>query len=132
MHPTKSGRASKQGRPAYDEKPTYSGDKVSTIAILTENGINAPYTYSESLTAPVFVYYLDTFIIPIINDGQTLIMDHPVHHANIVLQYLIKNNINFIFLPPYSPELNPIEEAFSKIKQYNTLKNRSQEYYEIF
>ncbi len=42
--------------------------------------------------------------------------NHPVHHAKIVQNFLKENNINFLFLPPYSPNLNPIEEAFSKVK----------------
>jgi transposase len=117
MSPT-YGR-SKKGLPVYDNKPTYSGDTVSTAAILSEDGIKAKYTYSESLTATLFIYYLNNFILPILNNNQTLIMDnHPVHHAKIVQEYLIKNNIKVLFLPPYHPELNPIEEAFSKIKLY--------------
>ena len=44
--------------------------------------------------------------------------NHPVHHAKIVQKYTKQNHINVLFLPPYSPELNPIEEAFSKIKTY--------------
>jgi transposase len=110
---------SKRGHLAYDEKPTYSSDKVSTVAVLTEEGIKAHYSYSVSLTARVFICYLDTFVLPLLNDGQTLIMDnHPVHHAKIVQKYTKQNHINVLFLPPYSPELNPIEEAFSKIKTY--------------
>lgn len=41
-----------------------------------------------------------------------------MHRAKIVQNYLNKNDIKFLYIPPYSPELNPIEEAFSKIKQY--------------
>lgn len=109
---------SKRGRPAYDEKPAYPGDTVSTVAILTEEGIKTPYTYSVSLTATLFILYLDTFVFPILKNGQTLIMDnHPVHHAKLVQSYIMENHIKVLFLPPYSPELNPIEEAFSKIKQ---------------
>jgi len=110
---------SKRGQPAYDKKPTYSGDTVSSVAVLTKEGIKAQYTYFVSLTSLVFINYLSTFVLPLLNDGQTLIMDnHPVHHAKIVHEYMDKNNINVLFLPPYSPELNPIEEAFSKIKQF--------------
>jgi transposase len=110
---------SKQGRPAYDEKPTYPGDTVSTLAILAEDGIKAKYTYSMALTAVLFIAYLDVYVLPILKAGQTLIMDnHPVHHAKIVSEFLHKNNVKFLYLPPYSPELNPIEEAFSKIKHF--------------
>jgi transposase len=48
-----------------------------------------------------------------------LIMDrHPVHCAGEVRDFLRKNQIDYWYLPPYSPELNPIEEVFSKIKNY--------------
>jgi transposase len=41
-----------------------------------------------------------------------------VHRAESVRDYLNQNKIKFLYLPPYSPDLNPIEEAFSKIKQF--------------
>ena len=110
---------SKCGLPVYDVKPTHSLEKLNTIAILTEDGIKAPYTYSTSLTASLFIYYLDTYVVPILTDNQTIIMDNlPVHHAKIVKDYLNEKQINVLYLPAYSPELNPIEEAFSKIKNY--------------
>lgn len=110
---------SQQGERVYDKKPTYPGTSVSTVAILSEAGIKARYSYTGSLTAKLFVLYLETSVMPILEDGQTLIMDrHPVHRAKMVQSYLKQNNIKFLYLPAYSPELNPIEEAFSKIKQY--------------
>ena len=110
---------SRQGERVYDKKPTYSGTSVSTIAILSEEGVKARYSYTGSLTAKLFVLYLETSVLPILENGQTLIMDrHPVHRAKIVQSYLKQNNVKFLYLPAYSPELNPIEEAFSKIKQY--------------
>jgi transposase len=103
----------------YDVKPTHSSTTINTIAILTEDGIKAPYTYTTTLTASVFIRYLDTHVLPILTNEQTLIMDnHPVHHAKAVTAYLNENKINVIYTPSYSPELNPIEEAFSKIKNY--------------
>jgi len=110
---------SQEGERAYDQKPTYPSTTVSTVAILSEEGMKGQYTYPGSLNAKLFILYLDTFVLPIFENGQTLIMDrHPVHQAKTVQQFLNKNNIKFIYLPAYSPELNPIEEAFSKIKQY--------------
>ena len=110
---------SHEGELAYDQKPTYPSTTVSTVAILSEEGMKAEYTYSGSLNAALFILYLDTFVLPIFQIGQTLIMDrHPVHRAKTVQKYLNQKNINFLYLPAYSPELNPIEEAFSKIKQY--------------
>jgi transposase len=110
---------SKIGKRTYDQKPTYPSTTVSTAAILSEEGMKSRYTYTGSLNAKVFIFYLDTYVLPTLKIGQTLIMDrHPVHRAMSVQKYLKENNIKFLFLPAYSPELNPIEEAFSKIKQY--------------
>lgn len=110
---------SPQGERVYDEKPTDPGVRVNTVAMLSKEGMAASYTYTGSLTAELFILYLETFVLPLWNKEHTLIMDrHPVHRATIVQQYLNKNHINFLYIPPYSPELNPIEEAFSKIKQY--------------
>ncbi|HSO25603.1 MAG TPA: hypothetical protein VLR54_03170 [Methanobacteriaceae archaeon] len=51
---------------------------ISTVAILSEEGIKARYSYTGSLTAKLFVLYLETSVLPILEDGQTLIMDrHP-------------------------------------------------------
>lgn len=110
-----------QGERVYDKRPTSPGVRVNTVAVLSNEGMKANYTYTGSLTAEVFILYLDTFVLPLLGKGKecTLIMDrHPVHRAESVQNYLKKNNINFLYIPPYSPELNPIEEAFSKIKQY--------------
>lgn len=112
------GRA-KEGKRAYDQKPTYPSTTVSSVAILSKKGIVSRYTYTGSLNAKLFILYLDTFVLPVIENGQTLIMDrHPVHRAKNVQEFLNNNRIKFLYLPAYSPELNPIEEAFSKIKQY--------------
>lgn len=108
-----------QGERAYDKRPTHPGKRVNTIAILTTEGIKAQYNFIGSLNAKLFIYYLAMFVLPILIDRQTLIMDnHPVHRAESVQNYLNQNNIKFLYLPPYSPDLNPIEEAFSKFKQY--------------
>ena len=112
------GRSQKDAR-TYDKRPVSPGTRVNTVAILTEEGIKAQYNYTELLDAELFIRYLDFFVLPILTDGQTLIMDnHPVHKSEDVENYLNKKKVKFLFLPPYSPELNPIEETFSKIKQY--------------
>ena len=110
---------SQKGKRVYDKRPSSPGKRVNTLAILSEEGIKVPYHFVGSLCADLFITYLKTFVLPILTDGQTIIMDnHPVHRAESVLKYLTKNSIKFLYLPPYSPDLNPIEEAFSKFKQY--------------
>jgi len=110
---------SQQGKRVYDKRPTNPGTRINTVAVLSEEGIKAQYNYTGSLNADFFITYLNTFVLPILTNGQTLILDnHPVHRAKSVQSFLKQNGIKFLYLPPYSPDLNPIEEAFSKFKQY--------------
>jgi len=131
-----SGR-SRQGERVYDENPTAPGVTVNTVAVLTEKGIEAVDMYTGTLTAKRFVFYLEIYLLNLIVGGKVLIMDnHPVHHAKLVQQFLEGHQVPYVYLPTYSPELNPIEEAFSKIKHdikkhkprlvgdlFNTIKN---------
>ena len=110
---------SRKGERAHDENPTAPGETISTAAVLTENGVEAAHLYSGTLTAKRFVAYLEMFVLALLTGGRVLIMDnHPVHCAKAVVRFLEEHKVPFVYLPPYSPELNPIEEAFSKIKHH--------------
>jgi transposase len=110
---------SRRGERVYDENPTAPGETINTVAVFTERGVEAVEMHRESLTAQRFIFYLSTYLIPLLMNGKVLIMDnHPVHHAKRVVKFLEDENIQYIYLPAYSPELNPIEEAFSKAKHY--------------
>lgn len=110
---------SRQGERVYDDKPTAPGDTVNAVAVLTDRGIEAMDMYTGSLMAKRFIFYLKIYILKMIVGGKVLIMDnHPVHRSKRVVKFLEEHEIPYIYLPPYSPELNPIEEAFSKSKNY--------------
>ena len=112
------GRSPK-GERVHDEKPTAPGATVSTAAVLTGHGIEGEFLYFGTLTAKRFIAYLDVHVLALVAGGKLLIMDnHPVHCAKAVKRFLEDHQVSFAFLPPYSPELNPIEEAFSKIKHH--------------
>lgn len=92
---------------------------MNTLAVLTEQGLIGQGDYPGTLTARVFVAYLDTFLLPLLLSGKPLILDnHPVHRSRRVLAFLKRHQIRYVFLPPESPELNPIEEAWSKFKPF--------------
>ena len=108
---------SRCGERVYAAKPTAPGERLSVVAVLTGQGIVAEYLYRGTLTAKVFIAYLETYLLTLLTQGKTLIMDNlPAHHAKSVKQFLQSHNIAYLFTPPYSPEFNPIEEAFSKTK----------------
>lgn len=108
---------SRQGERLYDASPTAPGVRINTAAALTETGVEAVWTYTGSLTAELFVCYLQVYILKLLAGGKVLIMDnHPAHCAKVVTEFLDEHKVAYAYLPRYSPELNPIEEAFSKIK----------------
>lgn len=64
-----------------------------------------------------FVDYLEKTLIPTLNKGDIVIMDNlRSHHIKKVAEVLEKAEIKFLYLPPYSPDFNPIEKMWSKIK----------------
>jgi len=108
---------SPSGERVYDENPRDPGERVSTAAVLTEKGIEAEFSYTGTMTAELFVFYLEMYVVKLLVTGKVLIMDNlPAHCAKIVGDFLNKHKVLYVYLPPYSPELNPIEEAFSKVK----------------
>ncbi len=72
----------------------------------------------ESTTGAVFEgYYVEIFLAPTLREGQIVIMDNlKAHKGERVRELIEARGCEVAFLPPYSPDLNPIEEAFSKIK----------------
>jgi transposase len=111
---------SPHGERVVDEKPVASGETVSTIAGLTDHGLEGQFCYQGEMTAERFIAYLDGYLLPFLLTGnKVLILDrHPVHRATAVQAFLANHHISYIYLPPYSPELNPIEELWSKGKQF--------------
>lgn len=109
---------SRCGQRVYAAKPTAPGERRSVLAVLTGQGLAAEYRYRGTLTAQVVIAYLETYRLTLLAQGKTLIMDHlPAHHAKSVKQCVQSHPIAYLFTPPYSPEFNPIEEAFPKTKQ---------------
>lgn len=110
------GRAPR-GERVIDERPVSPGETVSTVAVLTEHGLDAQWSDQGPLTAERFVAYLDVYGLPLLLAGKILILDrHPVHRARAVQAFLHRHQVRYVDLPPYSPELNPSEEAWSKVK----------------
>ncbi len=103
---------------AYDKKPGNRGTNVSMIGAIKESGLQAVYPYDGAINAERFLDFIENKVLPKMVPGDVLIMDNcRVHHSKLVKAWLKKLSVEVLYLPPYSPELNPIEEAWSVIKQ---------------
>jgi transposase len=71
-----------------------------------------------STTAAVFETYVERVLAPSLRSGQLVVMDNlTAHKAQRIKELIEQRGCELLYLPPYSPDLNPIEEAFSKIKR---------------
>jgi len=112
------GRAPK-GERLYDaESPGKQGQNISLIGGMSINGLIATISIVGSVNTNVFLFYVQEILIPQLWVGAILLMDNlPVHHAHDVRAAIEAVGAKLVFLPPYSPDLSPIELCWSKLKQ---------------
>ena len=90
---------------------------LTTIAALTTAGILTAVTIDAPTDAEVFRQFVQASLVPALRPGQVVIMDNlSSHKAPGIVEAIEAVGCRVLYLPPYSPDLNPIENAFSKIK----------------
>lgn len=102
---------------------------LTMLAALTIRGLEAPMTIAEPTDGDIFLAYLEQVLCPQLHPGQVVIMDNLSAHKVDGVRSLIEGaGARLMYLPPYSPDLNPIEQAWSKVKQLlRSLKARTAE-----
>lgn len=89
------------------------------IAALTSNALIAPWVIEGAMNGPAFDTYVETQLAPQLSPGTVVILDNlSTHHSPRAAKALKDRGCWFLFLPPYSPDLNPIEMAFAKLKAH--------------
>ena len=89
------------------------------IAALRCYGLTAPWIIHHAMNRVSFDTYIGTQLAPTLSPGDVVILDNlAVHKSKTAIECLKDHRAWFLFLPPYSPDLNPIEMAFSKIKAH--------------
>lgn len=107
------------GQRAAQGVPLHNGANVTLIAALTPHGLQAAMTVNGAVNAGVFAAYLDQVLGPTLRPGDIVVLDNlPVHKAAGLAEVVEKRGARLLFLPPYSPDFNPIELAFSKLKTW--------------
>ena len=107
------------GTRCIDHAPLNTPKNTTILSSVRLNGKTAYTTYSGGTTKEKFVDYHENVLIPTLKDGDVLIMDNMrSQHVKEVAETVSKSNKNLtiLYLPPYSPDFNPIEMMWSKIK----------------
>jgi transposase len=111
-----------RGERAYGKVPRNRGKNESLIASITFGGaMGASMSVEGGTDAAAFEAYVEHFLAPTLSEGQVVVLDGlGAHRTDKVRELIEERGADLLFLPSYSPDLNPIEEAFSKIK--NTVR----------
>ena len=89
---------------------------TTLVAALRTTGITAPYVLDGAMPG-TFRAYVDQILAPTLSPGDTVVMDNlPCHKVAGVRETIESVGAKLVYLPPYSPDLNPIEQAFAKLK----------------
>ena len=107
------------GERLYDsEAPGDGGKNISLIGGMSIEGLIATMSIVGSVNTDVFLFYIQEILIPQLWSGAIIVMDNlPVHHASVIRETIEAVGATVVFLPPYSPDLSPIELCWSKLKQ---------------
>lgn len=115
---------SKRGQPVLAEKSGKRFARESFVAGLHKNKVVAPICYQGTMDSTLFNFWLSNFLLPEVGKGKTIIMDNAAFHKSQETQTIINDaGCQLIFLPPYSPDFNPIEKFWANLKRHirNTL-----------
>jgi transposase len=106
-----------KGERVVADVPKNWGDNVTVAACLTDTGIVAPFHRQGPMNGDWMVAYTEQVLCPELRANDVVIMDNLACHKNArVREAIEQKGAHLIFLPPYSPDLNPIEKAWSKFK----------------
>jgi transposase len=90
---------------------------MTFLAVLRHDRIDAPWLIDGPINAERFLLYIEKVLLPVLKPGDIVIMDNlGSHKSKAVRRAIRKAGAHLIFLPKYSPDLNPIEQVFAKLK----------------
>ncbi len=106
-----------KGRRAYAEVPRNRGKNTTLLASMSLEGMGPCLAVEGATSATVFESYVERVLAPTLKSGQIIMVDNlNAHKGERVRELIEARGCELLYLPPYSPDFNPIEEAFSKIK----------------
>ncbi|MCA1728145.1 MAG: IS630 family transposase [Actinobacteria bacterium] len=106
-----------RGERARCSVPRNRGKNTTLLASMTTEGMGPCVAVVGATTRVVFETFVERLLAPALRPGQVVVMDNlGAHKGERVRELIQERGCELLYLPPYSPDLNPIEEAFSKLK----------------
>lgn len=105
------------GQIFHSSKLGHKTQRISMIACLANKVLFSPFMFEGHCNTQVFERYIENIVIPNLKPKQVLIIDNASFHKSKNIQDMIEHaGCRLLFLPPYSPDLNPIEKYWFKLK----------------
>jgi transposase len=109
---------SKKGQRAFCSVPRNRGPNTTLLTSMSVEGMGPSMAVEGATDREVFETYVERVLTPRLRPGQVVVMDNlTAHKGERVKDIIEEQGCELLYLPPYSPDLNPIEEAFSKVKR---------------
>jgi transposase len=106
-----------RGRRLVDKVPHGHWKTLTFLAALRCDAITAPFVLDGPINGEWFLAYVEQVLVPTLQPGDVVVMDNLGSHKGKAVRRAIRQaGAHLIFLPPYSPDLNPIEQVFAKLK----------------
>jgi transposase len=107
-----------RGERASCSVPRNRGKNTTLLSSMTLEGLGPSLAVEGATDREVFEAYVERLLAPTLRRGQVVVMDNlTAHKGERVRELIEERGCELLYLPPYSPDLNPIEEAFSKVKR---------------
>lgn len=108
-----------KGERVVSPAPSHPEIRQTVLAGISIRGILAPLTIDGAMNGSIFVAWLEQELFPLIKRGDVLVLDNlGAHHVEEVAPCAQKFGLKPMYLPPYSPDLSPIEMMWSKVKTF--------------
>jgi transposase len=120
------GRAA-PGQRICDQVPGDRGGNVSTLGAMGRDGIRTGLSVPGAIDGETMLFFVEELLVPTLNRGDIVVMDNnPIHKLDDIEDAIEAVGAWVLFLPTYSPDLNPIEHCWSKVKaRLRSLKPRT-------
>jgi transposase len=108
-----------KGQRIYGLRSGHSRPRTSLLAAKVGKTLTATMLFKGTCNTTVFNAWLEKFLLPLLDKTKVVVMDNAIFHKSQKTRHLIEQTgATLLFLPPYSPDLNPIENTFGTLKRY--------------
>ena len=107
------------GKRAYGERPYYHSENITLFGAIGLSGWVGAMTLNGGTNGDTFRFFLENILVPNLWEGACVVMDNlPAHKVKGIRELIEQKGAKLVYLSPYSPDFNPIENCWSKIKEF--------------